>query len=1798
MAVNARELLLIVRAQNQASGALRRVGRDLGSLGNIRAAKMRAEGQRIVNERLRASQQLSRNELTSLTNGKKYIELQKSMASNAIAMKNAELARSRVAGQQNILQARMLENEARRGSLTRRIQYTSKLPGGASSGYLRDLQRQFTAASIRAKELQVEEGRLAEKMNIATGSITKQKLALQELTARQAAAAERAGYLQAKINTQASALALGAAKHREYLKAISDERWNRVGRIGSAIQHTGRVAQYAGLVMGGSLAYAAHSAARFNTEATLAATQTRGLGASAEQTAKHAMTLQKQILALMREFPATQDDISKSAYDLYSSTDVSFKGGAKALRLFAQAAVAGGTTVQEATDAGITVLNNFGKSVDTLPVRLERMFAAVRFGRMTFSNFASSVSTIGPAARAAGQSFDDMAGAFAFLTRHLNLGQARTGYARVLEILSGNKMQKGLEKLHVNITRTVNGVKQLKPLDQVIGTLIQKFPYLEKGGIKTQNFFKDIANQQGTIQARRAFTYLTQFFSKAGKDGASYQDMLRHVKGDNTEFTRSLQAMEKTTGVRWDVFVNNLRALALEIGTAVIPVIIRLGKPLSDVVKWFNGLDAATKKQYATWAAWAAAIVLASSVVLFLGGTLIKILALFGRLGGAFGVTIATIAIVATAVGLLTGNWRSLNDAVDGFVNLGTGSLVGWVTMLGLAAVAAIKLSRAMRGIAIASAATGSGQAVGGIGGLIAGGRNLKAGMSLTRDAIRTKGLISGIAASSALIPGSVLLAVGAIGLAAGAALLWKRHMEGVKKTQDEINAATARNQAFFAKPGQAATRFGGMATDVGDVVKARQQLDQLRKARDEAQRIFNKAPTKSNNLNLQSANIDVARSIDALNAANYKANRSFNALSQSIRAYEAAAVDIASKQNLVKSWRAQRAEYQRLDMAFMQAGGNRVYGRQIEDLTRRIDLMTHTTLPNAKRALADTLVTLRSSLNKNLTQLSNARLIPKIDQGQIRLLESISVRMRRALTQKEIVMLVKAQLDPSAIRKLPIALRRAYAIANKQMLIDAGKGSVLNIKPKIQQSAMQNFIKSTQGKWGAVKILTHAMPPSNQKKVKATVANFFSKPIRQPIHIGPIRPNMESVGADIDAGIARGITANSGMLNSAVAGIIANAKAAAKSAAEARSPSKLFAREVGVPIVQGIILGIVKSQNQLNKAATLSMQILAGTYIQARQQAIDSYDAAEVKKAQNKIAKDSALIDKLAGSLKKAKGAQAEYTKARIASLRTDIEEQKLKTIKPGPMTVLDLIKDTQGQAKSFKQFNDAISRLQKRGVPRQLLDDLRALGVDGLKYIQLLASASPKELRRFVAAYTRAQKQIKASTTSSVQDLKDWRQATAEQLKGIKDDAATKLLDTWNGFRDQMVSAFGSLFGGPTGLGDKIGQAFKDAHDSWQQNVDDLKTQLKDLNSQIVDLNNQAAQQLADAIAARRDELQNSFGSIFDGSWLKSADIQTKVDWGIALGFDDLQKDLQSQVDRFRHWRDTLTSLASKVPADLAKQLEALGPDAIAMLDILNNGTADQIAQYIKTWQEGQAAIMGVANQTTVDTSAITSQIADILKQIDEVTAKLAAATEPKPLTPADIIDDLTKQKQAFVDWQATLDALRKKNLPTALLEQLAALGPDAEPYLLALNQMTTAQLFGKGGFVDTWQTSQQAITTATNAMMNDQLKMWEAHGANIATAIIAGVQSEQQALLNYFRNLFVNLLTGKTTTTGSGPGGADTIRDAQGGYGDKNTTLSYSTPTSGDNVSMVVYATQDETLSAALNRARFQLQNRKKP
>lgn len=1839
MALNARELLLVVRAQNQASGALRRVGRDMQNLSRVRTMQLKQGKLALAQETLMRQRQRALRDLQSVTTGSRAINLaqraqrieQARAALNQrytrhlrdrVALENAAAtARSRVSRindqlyaretQYRDLQERLRKSAIARAAAEKHLSTVTKarkggIPearAGLAGAQLAEAQTLRRIESVqRARSRLVERGALsaagltdirAKSAALAStyANLGRQQGILTNRTKAHAAAQRelgmRANELKSELSTVNQRLRINAIEQNEIAKAIRIQRWDRLGTAGRTVQHLGRVMQYAGMIGGAALGFAANAAAKYETKVTLAATQTRKAGQSIASTAKNSEYLQKQIIGLMKQFPATSDEMSASAYDIYSSLDISLHGGVKLLKLFNQAAVAGQTSLDEVSQAGITVMNDFRIGVPGMSKAFQTMFAAVRFGRMTFKQFVAMMPQLSPAFSAAGYGLTEMAQAAAFMTRVMpNTRMAATSLARLTEMLARKDFIAGAKKMGVSVTNLHN---RLLPLPVVIQRLAKGFPAIGrairagKGDVALANLYKDITGlssktgrggTQGTIQGRRALIFLITQLGLARK-------VYKQVAGDHDEFTKSLAAMEKTSGVTWGVFINRLKAIALEIGIAVLPAFARLGEYVTRAVDWFDNLDDGMKSNIAQWGVYGSVVLLAAGAVAFLLGPLVRLVAFMGGRGfltvGLFAALAASIVIVDA----LHGKIHSLTDIMNSLVGAMTShGWQGWV--VGLAAITAgvLKLRNALITTSAVSAAGGGTGMFAGLVGLGRGARNVGATARMVGQDVRAaqgmgkmRALVSGVAASAALIPGSFLLVAAAIAAVVGGVVLWKHHMDGVEKSAARVREQIERTKIAAQTPVRAAGRLGGLVGATGDLIQARAQAQAMDRQISQARK------RGAGRDELASLYVDRARALDILDAATHRANVAFVAMSQSLQGQARNMQGLGAAQVRLNSLHRERTRLMQQLQAIEKGEAPTVRGgmvanqsqlaKQLEDVNRRIKL-TQATWQRYLAGIRQGSAGLQTNFNKIVAGFTRLGQLPKVSPRAIQDMFKFALQKGRMLTLPEMRAFIKAEIDP---KSAPAAIRRFIAQMNRQRV-------QLKVKAELDKKSAasgKNFLKAIGDPSVKIKIPSVT---AQAKKQHNQVAAVFRKTIPQTVKIKVSPPNFYNIGFQIASGIGNGIDAGTAsVVIPAVNRLIAATQRAAAARAEVKSPSRLFARTIGIPIVQGIIRGMLSQQNQIEKAAILTIDLFNGAFLQARQDAVKDYDPLKAEKL-----------------LQQADDAMKRFRKKHHKIDLIRAKEYQRKAEKVDPIGIKDIIKDTEQGARKMEQFNQAIARLAKRGAPKQMLEDLRNLGIEGLKYILLLANSSPKELRKFEAAWKKMQIEVKRSQYTSLADMKSWSKDVRQSLKDMATEAAQKLLDTWTQFRDTNAQNFGEIFQGPADLASMAGEALESAKKDYASQVDDYNSQLTDLANQMIDAQKEMTDRVQQAIDQRKDELIQSFGQLFSGEWLAGTDVSTRLEWGQKLGFDDLLKDLQSQTDKFNRWRTDLRELAAKVPTDLAAQFEQLGPDAVDKLDILNSATSDQLAQYVALWRSGQSNIAGIAAQATADTSDITTKMQDITKQTEDVRAKLAALTKPHELTGQDVINDIQGQISNWQDYTATLEALKNRGLPLELVQQLSQMGPQALPYLQALNTMTQAQLLtDPNSFVNLWKQSHVLIDQATNEMMNNQLTMWYSHGANIASALIAGVASEQQALLDFFNKLFINLLQGKQTTMPTTQpqgymysGSPESMAARAGGY----------TTTAGTTVNMQVTAYQDETLDATLNRASFRWRTQTTP
>jgi len=691
MALRVGEMMVIIRAQDFASRTLRRVGSEFTGLS--REQRMQAMREQVALNKARAAGRVALAEsnarrLNYVRNGvmmRKELTaqiqaLERFEAAQASAMKGGRFVAGRAPGTMKEFRdaSRALDQMGLKAqAVFRRVDRAQQaISTGAATGKGAAARaRELRNASRAARSLTSEEVQMALAQEQLSKNVGRFEQRLGGLSGTLQRAGRNVGIMGNEIfksrrELQLAYQGLTDAQRAElaFNKALAAMPAERLDRVAHALSGVGRTLQLFGAVGVAAFGFAAHAAANFDTQMSLAATQARDLGASSEQIHERMGQLQNGIhgagqevagvLDLMSQYPASADQMSKATYDIFSSMDLE-RGGVidvvKGLGLLKDAnkiAVAGGVDLNEATSAMITVLNNFDPQLQNTTKQFDTMFNIVRFGRMTMSEFNIMMNKIAPAAADAGNSLKDVGGAMAFLTTVMpSQRMVATGISRLLEFLRHPDTVAGLKKFGVDAKDTTG---KLRPLDKILEDIANRFPQVTTGQKSAAEFFREITAAGrgggrgiiGTQEGRRAFselmTHLTEYF-----------DAQRRVEKNTNEFARAQAAQMKSLGVQWGIFVNQVKALALAIGQDAIPVFAQLGEAASRLMNFWKGLSPEARKMIVTIGVLASIGALLGGVFLTIGGALMSLEAMFRRIVPGIGKATGTLGAFRMALGRL-----------------------------------------------------------------------------------------------------------------------------------------------------------------------------------------------------------------------------------------------------------------------------------------------------------------------------------------------------------------------------------------------------------------------------------------------------------------------------------------------------------------------------------------------------------------------------------------------------------------------------------------------------------------------------------------------------------------------------------------------------------------------------------------------------------------------------------------------------------------------------------------------------------------------------------------------------------------------------------------------------------------------------------------------------------------------------------------------------------------------------------------------------------------------------------------
>ncbi|KAB1989806.1 phage tail tape measure protein [Streptomyces triticiradicis] len=408
---------------------------------------------------------------------------------------------------------------------------------------------------------------------------------------RRAAAAQTAATRATALAASAEARAVSAVRMRDEAQATAARNAQRqaqqIARAEAQLA-AARNAQAvrtakAGLLIGAALGVGVAQA--ISLERAMA----NVLTISQQITAENVGSFTDQIVELSTRLPQTADQLADGLYQIVSS---GFDGAdaMKILEVAAQGASAGLTTTETSARAVLGVLNAYGLSASDASDVMDVMFQTVNYGVISFEELAQQLGDVVPMAAAAGVEFDDMSAALAAIT------------------LTGIPAAEAVTALNMLLTRVMKPTQDLKQAIKDLGyesaaSAVEQdglYVVVNKLNGAAGNTAEGISNMWKDIRATRAALAL------ASAGGQNYANTYAGIANEvaRAEATQKAYALQTDTVTgQWQLASNQARALAIDVGRALLPALKAIGAAVHTAVGSIEDLPGPMKSVLAMVAA-------------------------------------------------------------------------------------------------------------------------------------------------------------------------------------------------------------------------------------------------------------------------------------------------------------------------------------------------------------------------------------------------------------------------------------------------------------------------------------------------------------------------------------------------------------------------------------------------------------------------------------------------------------------------------------------------------------------------------------------------------------------------------------------------------------------------------------------------------------------------------------------------------------------------------------------------------------------------------------------------------------------------------------------------------------------------------------------------------------------------------------------------------------------------------------------------------------------------------------------
>lgn len=262
--------------------------------------------------------------------------------------------------------------------------------------------------------------------------------------------------------------------------------------------------------------------------------------------------------------------------------------------------------------------------------------------------------------------------------------------------------------------------------------------------------------------------------------------------------------------------------------------------------------------------------------------------------------------------------------------------------------------------------------------------------------------------------------------------------------------------------------------------------------------------------------------------------------------------------------------------------GLGKIIGPVTDAFVRMLDALGPE-LPRIMRSLADGIIAVANSISENpQTFVSLIAWLARLVSGALKFVAALS---RVANWFQEHPTVTKTLII--ALKNLLIPFYSVYAAA-KVMLdgIQRAMGGSQRVT-RTASTAIRVALNALRELPGRVAGWFRSIYNAIRERLSSAVAVVRSIPGKIRAAFGNPGAMLRGIGSAIINGLAAGIRAAAGSAVRAAVGVVSSAIAAAKRHLHIGSPSKLAAREVGLPIGQGIAVGMKRTHRLVSRAGT-----------------------------------------------------------------------------------------------------------------------------------------------------------------------------------------------------------------------------------------------------------------------------------------------------------------------------------------------------------------------------------------------------------------------------------------------------------------------------------------------------------------------------------------------------------------------------------------------------------------------------------